>query len=102
MGALAGAGFEVIEGRDVALDASPESPWYQPLAGQWSPSGFRRTPPGRWLTNKMVRVLEWAKVAPEGSTAVSDFLNVGADALVRGGETGIFTPMFFFHGKKPG
>jgi sterol 24-C-methyltransferase len=102
MSALSGAGFEVIEGRDVARDASRETPWYEPLAGQWSPSGFRRTPPGRWLTNKMVRLLEWTKVAPEGSTAVSDFLNVGADALVRGGETGIFTPMFFFHGKKPG
>jgi hypothetical protein len=32
---------------------------------------------------------------------VSDFLNLGADALVRGGESGIFTPMFFFHARKP-
>lgn len=101
MQALTGAGFEVIAGRDVARESSIASPWYQPLAGQWSPSGFRRTPPGRWLTGKMVRALEWAHVAPKGSSAVSDFLNVGADALVRGGQTGVFTPMFFFHGRKP-
>jgi hypothetical protein len=40
------------------------------------------------------------RVAPRGSTVVSDFLNAGADALVRGGETGVFTPMFFFDGRK--
>lgn len=99
--ALEGAGLEVIEGRDLAEEASPETPWYQPLAGQWSPSGWKRTPPGRWLTGKLVRVLESVRVAPKGSTVVSDFLNLGADALVRGGESGIFTPMFFFHARKP-
>jgi sterol 24-C-methyltransferase len=98
--ALTGAGFEVIEGKDLTLDATNEVPWYLPLAGAWSVKGFNRTPPGRWLTNKMVRVLEAVRVAPRGSAAVSDFLNVGADALVRGGESGIFTPMFFFHARK--
>jgi len=100
--ALRGAGLRVIESVDLALEVGAGTPWYQPLAGQWSPSGFKRTPPGRWLTNRMVRALEWMRVAPRGSTAVSDFLNVGADALVRGGETGTFTPMFFFHAQKPG
>ncbi len=99
--ALAGAGLEVIEARDVALDAGSETPWYEPLTGRWSPSGFKRTAPGRWLTHNLVRVLEWTRIAPRGSTTVSSFLNVGADALVRGGETGIFTPMFFFHARKP-
>jgi sterol 24-C-methyltransferase len=102
MGALSGAGFEVIEGRDLALDTTCEVPWYRPLAGEWSMKGFNRTPPGRWVTNKMVRLLEAARVAPRGSASVSDFLNRGADALVRGGETGIFTPMFFFHARKRG
>jgi sterol 24-C-methyltransferase len=41
------------------------------------------------------------RVAPRGTTEVSDFLNLAADALVRGGETGIFTPLFFFHARKP-
>jgi sterol 24-C-methyltransferase len=101
-GALAGAGFEVIEARDLALDATCEVPWYLPLAGEWSMKGFNRTPPGRWVTNKMVRLLEAVRVAPRGSATVSDFLNRGADALVRGGETGIFTPMFFFNARKRG
>lgn len=100
--ALAGAGFEVMEGRDLTRDPTCEVPWYLPLAGAWSLKGFNRTPPGRWVTNKMVRLLEAVRVAPRGSAAVSDFLNTGADALVRGGETGTFTPMFFFHAKKRG
>ena len=79
-----------------------EVPWYLPLAGEWSMKGFNRMPPGRWVTNKMVRLLEAVRVAPRGSATVSDFLNRGADALVCGGEAGIFTPMFFFHARKRG
>jgi sterol 24-C-methyltransferase len=56
---------------------------------------------GRWLTSKLVRILEATSVAPKGSTEVATFLNHGAVALVRGGKTGIFTPMFFFHVRKP-
>lgn len=100
--ALSRAGFEVVDGRDLARDPAGETPWYQPLAGEWSINGFQRTRAGRWVTHRLVRVLEWARVAPRGTVEVSDFLNVAADALVRGGEMGIFTPMFFFHGKKPG
>jgi sterol 24-C-methyltransferase len=48
-----------------------------------------------------VRLLETLRIAPKGSTAVSDFLNAGANALVQGGKTGVFTPMFFFHVRKP-
>jgi sterol 24-C-methyltransferase len=95
------AGFEVMQARDVAPDADPETPWYLPLAGRFSLTGFKHTPAGRWLTNKLVRLLETARVAPKGAAAVSSFLNRGAEALVRGGETGIFTPMFFFHVRKP-
>ena len=53
------------------------------------------------MTSRLVRVLETLRIAPKGSTAVSDFLNAGAKALVQGGETGVFTPMFFFHVRKP-
>ena len=62
---------------------------------------FKRTTVGRMVTKRLVRVLETLRIAPKGSTAVSDFLNAGADALVKGGQTGIFTPMFFFHVRKP-
>jgi sterol 24-C-methyltransferase len=95
------AGFEIVESRDLAPESDPETPWYLPLSGQYSMTGFKHTPAGRWLTNKAVRLLETAGIAPKGSTSVSSFLNAGADALVRGGETGIFTPMFYFHVRKP-
>ena len=99
--ALTGAGFEIVAARDLASDSDPETPWYLPLSGQWTIDGFKHTPAGRWVTNRLVRVLESLKVAPKGSTAVSTFLNAGADALVRGGQTGIFTPMYFFEARKP-
>ncbi len=99
--ALTKAGFEIVESRDLAPESDPETPWYLPLSGRWSVTGFKHTQAGRWLTNKLVRVLETTKIAPKGSTAVSTFLNHGANALVLGGETGIFTPMFYFHVRKP-
>lgn len=99
--ALEAAGFEVLESEDLVGRSDPETPWYLPLSGRWSLSGFKHTAAGRWLTNKLVRVLETTRVAPKGATGVSDFLNRAAVALVRGGETGIFTPMFYFHVRKP-
>jgi sterol 24-C-methyltransferase len=99
--ALIAAGFEVIAARDLAGTSDPQTPWWLPLSGQWSLSGFRRTPAGRWLNRKAVRLLESVRIAPQGSTAVFDFLNEAADALVKGGKSGVFTPMFFFHARKP-
>jgi sterol 24-C-methyltransferase len=99
--ALARAGLEVVESRDLAPDSDPETPWYEPLAGRLSLRGFRHTRAGRAATNAAVRALESVRLAPRGSAAVSTFLNRAADALVQGGETGIFTPMFYFLARKP-
>jgi sterol 24-C-methyltransferase len=99
--ALVEAGFEVVSALDLAPQSDRETPWYLPLSGKLSLQGFKHTFAGRLATNALVRVLEAAKIAPKGSTAVSSFLNAGAKALVRGGESGIFTPMFFFHVRKP-
>jgi sterol 24-C-methyltransferase len=99
--ALKQSGFEVVAAADLAPQSDRETPWYLPLSGKMSGAGFKHTAAGRLATNALVRVLEATKVAPKGSTAVSSFLNAGAKALVRGGETGIFTPMFFFHVRKP-
>jgi sterol 24-C-methyltransferase len=100
---LSGAGFEILSARDVALDSDPEVPWYLPLTGrELSLRSIPRTPAGRSLTNAACRVLERLKLAPEGTSRVSDFLNVAADALVAGGQTGVFTPMYFFLGRNPG
>jgi sterol 24-C-methyltransferase len=101
--ALKKAGFEVVEARDLAPTADPETPWELALSQPFSMSlhTFKRTTVGRAVTSRLVRVLETLRIAPKGSTAVSDFLNAGANALVKGGKTGIFTPMFFFHVRKP-
>jgi sterol 24-C-methyltransferase len=98
--ALSQAGFEVLDARDLAPECDAETPWYLPLQGRLSVSGFHMTPVGRWLTKQMVRGLEAARLAPQGSTVVSTLLGRAGDALVRGGTSGIFTPLFFFHARK--
>ena len=100
--ALRVAGFELLEARDLAPDSHPETPWYRALQGRdLSLTSIPRTPIGRALTNVALRVGERLRVFPEGTAAVSTLLNRGADALVEGGESGVFTPMFFFLARKP-
>jgi sterol 24-C-methyltransferase len=99
--ALVKAGFELVTSRDLAHDSDAETPWYLPLSGRFSLTGWKHTGVGRFVTNKAVRVLETLRIAPKGAVEVSNFLNRAAVALVRGGETDIFTPMFFFHARKP-
>ncbi len=100
--ALRMAGFEILEARDLAPESHPEMPWYRALQGRdISLASIPSTPIGRALTNLLLGVGERLRVVPEGTTAVSTLLNVGADALVEGGESGVFTPMFFFLIRKP-
>jgi sterol 24-C-methyltransferase len=100
--ALEKAGFEVLQARDLAPTADQETPWQRALSEGFSLRNFKRSGVGREVTRRLVRVLERLRIAPKGSTAVAEFLNAGATALVRGGDTGIFTPMFFFQVRKPG
>ena len=101
--ALRGAGFEVLESRDIAPESDPETPWYRALQGRdISLASLPRTPLGRVLTNGATRVLESLRLLPLGTTAVSTLLNRAADDLVAGGTTGIFTPLFYFKARKPG
>ena len=100
--ALRQAGLEVLEARDLAPDSDPETPWYRALQGRdLSLSSIPRTPIGRSLTNLTLRAAERLRVVPEGTTRVSTLLNAAADALADGGESGIFTPMYFFLARKP-
>ena len=99
--ALGAAGFDLLDARDLALEADPETPWYRALQGQdISLTSIPRTPIGRILTNLTLRFLESIRIAPRGTNAVSAFLNKAADALIAGGKTGIFTPMLYFHARK--
>jgi sterol 24-C-methyltransferase len=99
--ALVKAGFEVVASKDLAPDSDPETSWFLPLSGRFTLDGWKHTGVGRVLTNQAVRVLEAVRIAPKGAVQVSNFLNRAAIALVKGGETGIFTPMFYFHARKP-
>ena len=101
--ALRTVGFEVLETRDLAVQAGPSIPWFRPLAGSGgSLAGFRSSRIGRWVTHNSLRALETLRVAPKGSVRVAETLNLCADALVEAGRLGIFTPMYFIHARKPG
>lgn len=96
------AGFEVVDAFDANrnLHAANEIPWYEPLNGSFSPSGFRMTYLGRLCTHAMVWTLELLRVAPAGSTRVSALLNATAIDLCDGGKDAIFTPSYFFLARK--
>lgn len=96
------AGFNVLDIEDRAHEGDREVPWYHSLTGrELSNTGLRRSPVGKRMVKVLTRTLEAARIAPKGTAEISDFLNIGADALVRGGELGIFTPMAFVLAQKP-
>ncbi len=100
--ALLEAGFEVLVTRDKAKDSDPGYPWYRPLQGRnLSLAGLQRTPLGAGLTYGLVCILESVGLAPKGTSEVSSLLMRAGRSLVRGGKLGIFTPMYYFHAKKP-
>ena len=102
LAALRSAGFAILEAHDRASDSDPETPWYRALQGRdFTLSSMPRTPLGRALTNWTLLVAERLGVFPKGSRAVSTILNKAADALVEGGRSGIFSPMFFVLACKP-
>jgi len=99
MDAMLAAGFEIVDARDLALES--EIPWYEPLSGKWSWTGFRHTRIGRYLTHQMVWSMETVGLAPKGVFQIHSMLMKTAIALVQGGEQKIFTPMFFTILRKP-
>jgi sterol 24-C-methyltransferase len=97
---LKSVGFTVEESEII-----PEGdiPWYQPLKGGDSLltlSNFRTTFLGRWLTRNMVWLLEKGGLAAQGSLATVNILETAREGVIRGGESDIFTPYFFFLARK--
>lgn len=100
--ALKAAGFEVLQTHDAADESDPDMPWYRALEGRdFALSSIPRTPLGRSLTNVAVRSLEALHLLPAGTTQVSALLNQVADELIEAGARGVFTPIFFFHARRP-
>ncbi len=87
------AGFKILALQD---DCTEGLTWTLPLE-----KGMRSSKTGRALTNTMVRVLEFLGIAPKGSSEVSRFLNMGADAFVEAGKRKLFTPSLFFLVMRP-
>jgi sterol 24-C-methyltransferase len=99
--ALSGAGFEIVLHVDLASSGSPETPWHLPLSKRWSMAQLQCTRAGRAVTTGVLKLMESIRVAPAGTAAVNELLCLSADALVQGGRTGIFTPLYFLHARKP-
>lgn len=100
--ALDKAGFELVEGHDVAESQDSEIPWFDALRGwDFSLSSIPRTAIGRVATHGVLRAGEALKIFPQGTHKVSMALNNGANSLISGGEIGIFTPMYYFLARKP-
>lgn len=97
--ALKKAGFEVLESYDLA--PLSDIPWYYALSPNFSITGFLHTAFGRWITGRMVRVLEYTKLAPAGTTSVHDMLENAASDLVAAGRAEVFSPMYFVLARKP-
>ncbi len=100
--ALRNVGFELLEARDLAVEAPPGVPWYQPLVGSGlSFARLRSSAAGRRVTHGSLWLLERLGIVPRGTTQVSSLLNLCAAALAEAGRLGIFTPMYFVHARKP-
>ncbi len=101
--ALEKAGFEILREEDWALLGDNKLRWYSSLAGEeLNFTGIRRTSAGKFFLKRFVKGLEKVGIAPKGASEVETMLNRGADGLVAGGQSGIFTPMAMFLVRKPG
>ena len=102
--ALETAGFQVIEGGDLAVAEHGQStPWYQPMETRRGTLGnaLRRTPVGRKALIGISKLVETLGVFPKGSADVIGLLDRTANAYVAGGRAGIFTPLYCFLARKP-
>jgi len=108
LAAIKAAGFELIHNEDLA-DRPDATPWYYPLAGDFSMMGSiwdtftiaRMTWWGRGLIHKFVGAMEKVRLFPQGTQKTADSLALAADCLVAGGREKLFTPMYLMIARKP-
>lgn len=105
--ALQKAGFEVLEERDLANDEygleRGGKPWMLPLLPSWNPltQRFQFNWFGMFLTTYMLKVLEFVRLAPKGTSKTQIMLQQAAVGLGQGGTLKIFTPMYLMVGRVP-
>ncbi len=106
--AIHAAGFELEIHEDLA-DRPDARPWYWPLSGDFRmmsnigdfPTILRLTKYGRSTVHRFVGLLEYIRLAPQGTQKTADSLAVAADNLVAGGREKLFTPMYLMVARKP-
>ncbi len=101
--ALEAAGFHIIEGVDRGISGEGTTPWYQPMESRHGMLGnfLLRLPQGRRAMVAGSKLAEMVGLFPKGSAEVFRSLDRIADTLVKGGKTGIFTPLYCFLACKP-
>ncbi|KAL5499251.1 ERG6 [Sanghuangporus vaninii] len=106
--ALVNVGFQIEHEEDLAERPDP-IPWYYPLEGDirkaqtfWDYiTVWRMSWSGKLISHNAIRMMELVGLVPKGTFEVSETLKVAADALVRGGKTKLFTPMYLVISRKP-
>mmetsp|Transcript_17902 Transcript_17902/g.69376 ORF Transcript_17902/g.69376 Transcript_17902/m.69376 type:complete len:340 (+) Transcript_17902:25-1044(+) len=100
--ALEEVGFAVEEQEDRALQRSAaDLAWYTDLEPRYTPLNFQHTELGHGLLSKTLACLERLHVVAAGTSEVQNFLHTAAVYLVKGGQTGTFTPAFYTLARKP-
>ena len=97
-------GFTMLEARDCALDGGHVDPWYRPLTPTWKPwvlPGFQFNPVVFKIFPYLLQALETIRVVPQGTSKTQVMLQAGGVGCERGGDTGVFTPMWLMVGQKP-
>ncbi|MCJ1334946.1 Delta(24)-sterol C-methyltransferase [Bachmanniomyces sp. S44760] len=106
--AIKDAGF-ILEHHEDLADRPDATPWYYPLAGDFSMMGSvwdvltiaRMHKWGRSVVHRFIGVLETLGVANKGTQKMADSLAVAAECLVAGGKEKLFTPMYLIVARKP-
>lgn len=106
--ALKNVGFVVEYEEDLAERPDP-IPWYYPLEGDISKAQtawdyftiWRMSWSGRLVTHNALWAMEWLGLVPKGTFQVGEQLKIAGDALVKAGQTKLFTPMYIAICRKP-
>jgi sterol 24-C-methyltransferase len=106
--AIQDVGFELLHEEDLA-DRPDKIPWYYPLEGDISKAQtwwdyftvWRMSWSGKIVSHNAMRLMELVGVLPKGTWSVGETLKTAGDALVEGGQTKLFTPMYLMVARKP-
>lgn len=78
-------------------------PWYLPLMPSWHPlkwPRFQFNPVMFRLMPMILSVFELLRIVPKGTKNTQVMLQAGGVGCSKGGELGVFTPMWLMVGKK--